>query len=126
LSRIGRGSALALALAVGGCVGEDEASGPFIDDIQPAAAAPGETIEILGVRFCSDLEELVDDEGLCDPPVSGVVLFGEGVEAARAQITGYGQERITAIVPAAAVPGATIVTLSRDMVPSNPFDFEVQ
>jgi hypothetical protein len=72
------------ALAMSGCGGDEQDFGPLIDDIQPAAAAPGVTIEILGERFCADTEEGVNDQGRCEPPVSGVVLFGEGMEASRA------------------------------------------
>lgn len=116
-------AAIAL-VAVLGC--GDGGEGPVIDDILPAAAAPGATVEIVGARFCGDPDDSADADGMCVDNVAAVVNFGAGEQVARAQISSYGQNSISVAVPSTATPGATIVVVVRDGVTSNSFDFEIQ
>jgi len=117
-------AALALAAAALGCGGDGE--GPVIDDILPAAAAAGATVEIIGDRFCGDPDDSADGDGMCVDNVAAVVNFGAGEQVARAQISSYRHNSISVAVPSTVTPGATVVVVIRDGVPSNSFDFEIQ
>ncbi len=109
-----------------GC-GGDDGIGPVIDEIMPPAAAPGATVEIIGDRFCGDSADVVNADGSCVSPPSGLISFGEGEEAVRALgIQGWLHERITVAVPANLTPGATVVVVTVDDVASNAEAFEVE
>jgi uncharacterized protein (TIGR03437 family) len=116
---------LVLTLCVVAACG-DGGEGPVIDDVQPPAAAAGATIEIIGDRFCGDEDSSANDDGTCVSPPASLVFFGEQPDASRASISMYSHTQITAVVPAAAAVGATVVIVVRGEVESNRFDFEVQ
>ena len=115
--------AVALAAVGAACGGDGE--GPVIDEIQPASAMPGDTVEVLGDRFCGDSDADADAEGTCVENVAALVNFGEDQSVIRASISSYGHTRITVEVPPAAPSGATVVVVLRGGVPSNAADFDI-
>jgi len=115
----------AWAASIAGC-GGDDGVGPYIDRVLPEAAAPGDTVEIIGERFCGDGSDLADDEGACITPPAGSVNFGMDADVVRASIAEWKNERISVDVPESAAAGATLIVVTVNGVSSNAADFEVQ
>lgn len=117
---------IVFACAVASCGGEEEGTGPVIHQVTPAAATPGATVEILGERFCGD-GDAANDDGSCIVPPTGLIGFGVAGEAIRAlDIQSWRHERIEVAVPGTAQPGATVIVVTVNGVPSNEYAFEVQ
>lgn len=117
---------LGLSVMVFGCGGDDGGQGPIIDELLPAAAAPGATIEVIGDRFCGDLSEDANADGTCVDNVAALVNFGEDQAVIRASVQSYTHTRISVAVPDQAPAGATVVVVLRGGVPSNSAAFDVQ
>lgn len=116
---------VAFSLALFGACGGNGGTGPQIDEVTPSRASPGDSIEILGARFCGDESSSAMENGRCVTPPAAVVNFGDDAGVVRAAVSAYEQERITVTVPASAPAGATSIVLIRNGVASNPADFEV-
>ena len=114
---------LALAATVLSGCGPDDPEAPVLDLVLPPAAAPGDTIELLGRTFCGPGGSAAAE---CDPGVGATISFGGGIEVIRADALVYTGERITVSVPDAARAGGTLLVLVVDGVPSNAVPFEVQ
>jgi len=117
-----RGAAGAVVIALAGC--GDGGTGPFIDAVQPSTAAAGDSVDILGRRFCGDGDGVAAGDGPCTRAPVGVVSFGAGDAVERAAVQAWTHERITVMVPQAE-PGVTTVVVSVNGVASNEADFEI-
>jgi|GEM_PF-6829794 len=98
-------------------------TGPEILQLAPTVATPGDTLEVIGERFCAD--QGVDADGGCVVPPAGSIHIGAGTTVVRAETLRWTDERIRVDVSDDAATGATVVTVSVEGVVSNAVDFEV-
>jgi hypothetical protein len=131
---------LGLGLALGACADD---GGPRLDDVTPASAGPGASVEITGRRFCGAAvargqeidrwSERSEDHRLLGPrvPLAGACL---GVAAKIelglnspivAMVFTYSDSTATIQIPSIAMPGTTELVLTVDGRSSNALEFEV-
>jgi len=97
--------------------------GPWIDRIEPAAAARGAAVTVRGQRFCGDGRATAD--GSCDPLPPGSVVFGLDLPAARGLVLAWADQEISVQVPAASPVGSVDVVVTVDGRSSNGVTVEV-
>lgn len=114
--------AAVLALGLVACA-DSEGSGPEILQLAPSVASPGDTVEILGQRFCA--EQGVDGTGECIVPPAASVHIGAGTTVVRADTVRWADERIRVALPPDTATGVTLLTVSVEGEVSNAVDFEV-
>ena len=102
------GGALALVLMIFGLVRFFFGPTPTVASAQPVTAEPGQSITLVGDRFAVDAAQ-------------NVVRFGD----AEAKVTSGSETTLTAVVPDAAVPGESAITVQVGRRRSKPLPFVV-
>jgi hypothetical protein len=105
---------LGLGLALGACADD---GGPRLDEVMPASAPPGSSVEIVGRRFCGETTSCLG--------VAAKVELGLEPPIVQAMVFAYSDSVATIQIPAVATPGKTAIVLTVDGRSSNTLDFEV-
>jgi len=92
-------------------------TGPHLDNAVPASAHANDTVVLNGNNLCGD-------SGAC-AGAAGAVDLGINPPFVRMPVTSYGDNTITIVVPAVAMPGKTKLTVTVNDMSSNAIAFEV-
>jgi hypothetical protein len=105
---------LCLGLALGACADD---GGPRLDEVTPASARAGTSVQIVGRRFCGDSQACLG--------VAATVDLGLEPPIVQAMVFAYSDTVATIQIPTTATPGKTELVLTVDGRSSNSLDFEV-
>jgi hypothetical protein len=112
-----------MAAAAMGLAACQPATGPTIERVEPAAAARGTRIVVMGDEFCGEGRD--GGDGTCTSLPPGAVDVGLDLPMARAMVVTWGAQEIMVNVPAAAATGASEIIVTVDGRSSNAAAFEV-
>ena len=105
---------LGLGLALGACADD---GGPRLDEVTPASAQAGASVEITGRRFCGTAVTCLG--------VAAKVEIGLDPPVVQAMVFTYTDMTATIQIPSISMPGKTDIVLTVDGRSSNALDFEV-
>ena len=92
-------------------------SGPHLDNAQPSSGSANQAVLLNGSNLCGD-------SGAC-AGAAGEVDLGINPPYVRLPVTSYGDGTITIVIPEAAPPGKTRISVTVNGTTSNAISFEV-